>query len=852
MSEGEKLIPINIEDEMKTAYIDYSMSVIVSRALPDVRDGLKPVHRRVLFGMHDLGVNSRSAHKKSARIVGEVLGKYHPHGDTSVYDAMVRMAQEWSMRYLLIDGQGNFGSVDGDSPAAMRYTEARMRKISEEILADIDKETVDFKLNFDDTLEEPTVMPTRVPTLLINGATGIAVGMATNMPPHNLTEVINGTLAYIDNNDIEVDELMKHIKAPDFPTGGIIYGYEGVREAFKTGRGRIVMRAKVGFEEVDGSECIIVTEIPYQVNKADMIKRTADLVNEKKIDGIANIRDESDRNGMRIVYILKRDATPNVVLNTLYKFTQLQSSFSVNNIAIVKGRPQMLNLKDLIHYFVEHRHDVVTRRTQFELKKAEARAHILEGLIIASDNIDEVIALIKASKSTEEAREKLIERFNLSDIQSRAIVEMRLRQLTGLEQDKLRTEYEEIMKLIEHLRALLADVNLRTALIKEELEEIRDKYGDERRSVIEYSGGDVSIEDLIADENVVITISHAGYIKRTNLTEYKTQNRGGVGQKSAGTRDQDFLEHMFVATNHQYMMFFTQKGKCFWMRVYEIPEGSKTAKGRAIQNLINIENDDKVKAFICTQDLKDKDYINTHNLVMVTKKGQVKKTSLEKYSKPRVNGVAAITIKEGDELLEAKLTNGESQIILAVKSGKLVRFEETKTRPMGRTASGVRGITLKDDTDEVIGMVTVNDMSSEILVVAENGYGKRSSLDEYRITNRGGKGVKTLNITEKTGKLISINAVTDADDLMIINKSGLTIRMAVEDLRVMGRATQGVKLINIKGKDSIAAVTKVMKDDVAEVVVDEDGNVIETEAIERVKPVLEVLEDEGADEDRRR
>ncbi|MFV8466432.1 DNA gyrase subunit A [Flavobacterium sp. LB1P62] len=849
MSEGEKLIPINIEDEMKTAYIDYSMSVIVSRALPDVRDGLKPVHRRVLFGMHDLGVNSRSAHKKSARIVGEVLGKYHPHGDTSVYDAMVRMAQEWSMRYLLIDGQGNFGSVDGDSPAAMRYTEARMRRISEEILADIDKETVDFKLNFDDTLQEPTVMPTRVPTLLINGATGIAVGMATNMPPHNLTEVINGTLAYMDNNDIEVDELMTHIKAPDFPTGGIIYGYEGVREAFKTGRGRIVMRAKVGFEEVDGRECIIVTEIPYQVNKADMIKRTADLVNDKKIDGIANIRDESDRNGMRIVYILKRDATPNVVLNTLYKFTQLQSSFSVNNIAIVKGRPQMLNLKDLIHYFIEHRHDVVTRRTQFELKKAEARAHILEGLIIASDNIDEVIALIKASKSTEEAREKLIERFNLSDIQSRAIVEMRLRQLTGLEQDKLRTEYDEIMKLIEHLKALLADVNLRIALIKEELTEIRDKYGDERRSIIEYSGGDVSIEDLIADENVVITISHAGYIKRTNLTEYKTQNRGGVGQKSAGTRDQDFLEHMFVATNHQYMMFFTQKGKCFWMRVYEIPEGSKTAKGRAIQNLVNIESDDKVKAFICTQDLKDQEYIKSHNLIMVTKKGQVKKTSLEKYSKPRVNGVAAITIKEGDELLEAKLTNGESQIILAVKSGKLVRFEETKTRPMGRTASGVRGITLKDDTDEVIGMVTVNDMSSEILVVAENGYGKRSSLDEYRITNRGGKGVKTLNITEKTGKLISINAVTDADDLMIINKSGLTIRMAVEDLRVMGRATQGVKLINIKGNDSIAAVTKVMKDDVAEVVVDEEGNIIETETIERVKPVLEVLEDEGTEED---
>jgi len=858
MSDGEKLIPINIEDEMKSAYIDYSMSVIVSRALPDVRDGLKPVHRRVLYGMNELGVFSNKAHKKSARIVGEVLGKYHPHGDTSVYDAMVRMAQEWSMRYLLIDGQGNFGSVDGDSPAAMRYTEARMQKISEEIMSDIEKETVDFQLNFDDTLYEPKVMPTRVPTLLVNGATGIAVGMATNMPPHNLTEVINGTLAYIENNDIEVDELMHHIKAPDFPTGGVIYGYEGVREAFKTGRGRIVMRAKVGFEEVDGRESIIVTEIPYQVNKADMIKRTADLVNEKKIEGIANIRDESDRNGMRIVYILKRDATPNVVLNTLYKYTQLQSSFSVNNIALVNGRPQMLNLKDLIHYFVEHRHDVVVRRTKFELRKAEERAHILEGLIIASDNIDEVISLIRGSKNTDEAREKLIARFNLSEIQARAIVEMRLRQLTGLEQDKLRAEFEELMKLIEHLKALLADVNLRTALIKEELEEIREKYGDARRSQIEYSGGDVSIEDLIADENVVITISHAGYIKRTNLSEYKTQNRGGVGQKSAGTRDQDFLEHMYVATNHQYMMFFTQKGKCFWMRVYEIPEGSKTAKGRAIQNLINIESDDKVKAFICTQDLKDKEYIETHNLVMVTKQGQVKKTSLEKYSKPRVNGVAAITIKEGDELLEAQLTNGESQIILAVKSGKLVRFEETKTRPMGRTASGVRGITLKDDTDEVIGMVTVdkNDINdSQILVVTENGYGKRTKLvdddgvDVYRITNRGGKGVKTLNITEKTGKLISINAVTDSDDLMIINKSGLTIRMAIEDLRVMGRATQGVRLINLKGKDSIAAVTKVMKDEAEEVVVDEDGNVIESAGIERVKPVMEVLEDEGVTED---
>ena len=854
MSDGEKLIPINIEDEMKSAYIDYSMSVIVSRALPDVRDGLKPVHRRVLYGMYDLGVFSNKAHKKSARIVGEVLGKYHPHGDTSVYDAMVRMAQEWSLRYLLIDGQGNFGSVDGDSPAAMRYTEARMKKMSEDIMADIDKETVDFQLNFDDTLYEPKVMPTRVPNLLINGASGIAVGMATNMAPHNLTEVVDGTLAYIDNNDIEIDELMQYIKAPDFPTGGIIYGYDGVREAFKTGRGRIVMRAKVGFEEVDGRESIIVTEIPYQVNKADMIKKTADLVNDKKIEGIANIRDESDRNGMRIVYILKRDAVPNVVLNTLYKFTQLQSSFSVNNIALVKGRPQMLNLKDLIHYFVEHRHDVVVRRTQFDLRKAKERAHILEGLIIASDNIDEVIALIRSSKNTDEAREKLIERFKLSDIQSRAIVEMRLRQLTGLEQDKLRAEYDEIMKTIEHLEALLASKDLRMQLIKDELIEIRDKYGDERRSIIEYSGGDVSIEDLIADENVVITISHAGYIKRTPLSEYKTQNRGGVGQKSAGTRDADFLEHMYVATNHNYMMFFTQKGKCFWMRVYEIPEGSKTSKGRAIQNLINIENDDKVKAFICTQDLKNVDYINSHNVIMVTKKGQVKKTSLEQYSRPRVNGVAAITIREDDELLEAKLTNGESQILVAVKSGKLVRFEESKTRPMGRTASGVRGITLQDENDEVIGMISVNDMNSEILVVAENGYGKRSSLEEYRVTNRGGKGVKTLNITEKTGKLVSINSVTDADDLMIINKSGLTIRMAVEDLRVMGRATQGVRLINIKGNDSIAAVTKVMKEEVVEalegIAVDENGDVIAvTDASETVtKDGADGLSDDGQDE----
>lgn len=829
MSDGERIIPINIEDEMKSAYIDYSMSVIVSRALPDVRDGLKPVHRRVLYGMYELGVLSNRAHKKSARIVGEVLGKYHPHGDTSVYDAMVRMAQEWSLRYLLVDGQGNFGSVDGDSPAAMRYTEARMQKIAEDILADIEKETVDFQLNFDDTLQEPKVMPTKVPNLLINGASGIAVGMATNMPPHNLTEVVNGTLAYIDNPEIEIDELINHVKAPDFPTGGVIYGYEGVREAFKTGRGRIVIRAKVNFEEVEGKEAIIVTEIPYQVNKAEMIKRTADLVNEKKIEGISNIRDESDRNGMRIVYLLKRDAVPNVVLNTLYKFTALQSSFSVNNIALVNGRPQMLNLKDLIHYFVEHRHDVVTRRAQFDLRKAEERAHILEGLIIASDNIDEVIKIIRGSSNTEEAREKLIARFSLSDIQARAIVEMRLRQLTGLEQDKLRAEYDEIMKLITHLKELLASKELRMNLIKEELTEIKDKYGDERRSTIEYSGGDVSIEDLIADESVVITISHAGYIKRTNLSEYKTQNRGGVGQKSAGTRDQDFLEHLFVATNHQYLLFFTQKGKCYWMRVYEIPEGTKTSKGRAIQNLINIENDDKVKAYICTQDLKDEEYINSHYVIMATKQGQVKKTPLEQYSRPRQNGINAITIREDDELIEAKLTNGESQVLIAVKSGKLVRFEEGKTRPMGRTASGVRGITLADEKDEVIGMVSVNEMESEILVVSENGYGKRSSLEEYRITNRGGKGVKTLNITEKTGNLVSIVSVTDNDDLMIINKSGITIRLAVEDLRVMGRATQGVRLINLKGNDSIAAVTKVMKDDEESEENISDENIIDTD-----------------------
>ena len=813
MSRADKVIPIKIEDEMKSAYIDYSMSVIVSRALPDVRDGLKPVHRRVLFGMHELGIRSNTAYKKSARIVGEVLGKYHPHGDSSVYDTMVRMAQEWSLRYLLVDGQGNFGSVDGDSPAAMRYTEARMRKISEDLMADIDKETVDLQLNFDDTLKEPTVLPTRVPNLLINGASGIAVGMATNMPPHNLTEVVDGTVEYIDNNDITVEELIKTIKAPDFPTGGIIYGYEGVREAFLTGRGRIVMRAKAVIEEVNGRECIIVTEIPYQVNKAEMIRKTAELVNDKKLNGISSIRDESDRNGMRIVYILKRDAIPNIVLNKLYKYTSLQSSFSVNNIALVNGKPQMLNLKEMIHYFVEHRHDVVVRRTTYELRKAEERAHILEGLIIASDNIDEVIAIIRGSENPDAARANLIKRFELSEIQAKAIVEMRLRQLTGLEQDKLRSEFEELMLTIADLKDILDKKDRRMEIIKNELLEVKDKYGDERRSTIEYAGGDLSIEDMIPDEKVVITISHAGYIKRTPLTEYKTQNRGGVGQKASTTRDEDFLQDLFVGTNHQYMLFFTLKGKCFWMRVYEIPEGSKTSKGRAIQNLINIEQDDKVMAFICTQDLKDEDYINSHYVIMATKKGQVKKTSLEQYSRPRANGINAITIREGDELLEAKLTNGNSHVVIAVKSGKAIRFEESKTRPMGRGASGVRGITLANESDEVVGMVAVNDMDANILVVSENGYGKRSSLEDYRVTNRGGKGVKTISITDKTGKLVSIKTVNDLDDLMIINKSGIAIRMEVAALRVMGRATQGVRLINLKGDDTIAAVAKVMKDD---------------------------------------
>ena len=813
MSTEDKLIPINIEDEMKSAYIDYSMSVIVSRALPDVRDGMKPVHRRVLYGMHDLGVRSSSSYKKSARIVGEVLGKYHPHGDSSVYDTMVRMAQSWSLRYLIVDGQGNFGSIDGDSPAAMRYTEARMQKISEEMLADIDKDTVDHQLNFDDTLKEPTVLPTRVPNLLINGASGIAVGMATNMPPHNLSEVAEGIIAQIDNPEITIDELMTHVKAPDFPTGGIIYGYEGVKEAFHTGRGRVVLRAKADIQEVDGRECIIVTEIPYQVNKAEMIRKTAELVNDKKIEGISNIRDESDRKGMRIVYILKRDAVPNIVLNMLYKYTSLQSSFSVNNIALVNGRPELLNLKQLIGHFIDHRHEVVVRRTTFELKKAEERAHILQGMIIASDNIDEVIALIKSSTNAEEARQKLIAKFSLSEVQAKAIVEMRLRQLTGLEQDKLRAEYDELLSTIEDLKDILDNKDRRMGIIKTETSHVVEKYGDDRRSEINFVGGSFRIEDMIPDEKVVITISHAGYIKRTPLAEYKTQNRGGVGQKASTTRNEDFLEHLFVGTNHQYMLFFTQKGRCFWLRVFEIPEGSKTSKGRAIQNLINIEQDDKVMAFICTQDLKDEEYINSHFVIMATKKGQVKKTSLEQYSRPRSNGINAITIKDGDVLLEAKLTTGQSQVVLAVKSGKAIRFEENKTRPMGRNASGVRGIRLANDADEVIGMVSVNDMDSDILVVSENGYGKRSKLEDYRMTNRGGKGVKTISITDKTGSLVSIKNVSDSDDLMIINRSGIAIRMEVESLRVMGRATQGVRLINLRNDDTIAAVAKVLKDD---------------------------------------
>ncbi|MFK7757497.1 MAG: DNA gyrase subunit A [Flavobacteriales bacterium] len=826
MADGEKIVPISIEEEMKSAYIDYSMSVIVSRALPDVRDGLKPVHRRVLYGMLDLGVLSNRAHKKSARIVGEVLGKYHPHGDTSVYDTMVRMAQEWSLRYPFVDGQGNFGSIDGDNPAAMRYTEARLRKIAEEMLSDLDKETVDFRPNFDDSLKEPVVLPARIPSLLCNGASGIAVGMATNMPPHNLTEVIDGTIAYIEDNDITIEGLMQHIKAPDFPTGGVIYGYEGVKEAFETGRGRVVIRGKARIEETkSGKEVIIVDEIPYQVNKADMIKKTADLVNDKKIDGISEIRDESDRNGMRIVYELKRDSIPNVVLNKLFKYTALQSSFSVNNIALVKGRPEMLNLKDLISNFVEHRHDVVVRRTQYELRKAKERAHILEGLLIALDNLDEVIALIRASKTPEEAREGLMKRFELSEIQARAILDMRLQKLTGLESDKIKAEYDELMKTIEYLESILGDEALRFKIIKDELIEIKEKYGDERRSQIEYSSADLSIEDMIPDEDVIITISHAGYIKRTSLKEYKTQNRGGVGSKASTTRNEDFLEHLFAATNHNYLLIFTQKGKCFWMRIFEVPEGSKTSKGRAIQNLLNIESDDKVLAYIPVLNLKDEDYVNSNNVILCTKNGMIKKTTLEAYSRPRTNGINAITIKDNDELLEAKLTNGENEIVMALKSGKAIRFPEEKVRAVGRTAQGVKGVTLQGPKDEVIGMICVtNGDESDILVVSSKGYGKRSAIADYRITNRGGKGVKTINLTDKTGELISIKNVTDEDDVMIINKSGLAIRMQLSDLRTMGRNTQGVRLINLKGNDEIAAVAKVIRQEE-----DEEGELLEGE-----------------------
>ncbi|MBS7332714.1 DNA gyrase subunit A [Faecalibacter bovis] len=848
MTEGEKLIPINIEDEMKSAYIDYSMSVIVSRALPDVRDGLKPVHRRVLFGMYELGVFSNRAYKKSARIVGEVLGKFHPHGDSSVYDAMVRMAQPWSLRYMLVDGQGNYGSVDGDPPAAMRYTEARLQKISDELLADLDKETVDFQYNFDDTLQEPTVLPTKIPTLLVNGASGIAVGMATNMAPHNLTEVIDGTIAYIENRDIMIDELMKYIKAPDFPTGGTIYGYEGVKQALETGRGRIVLRAKTHFEEVHNRDCIIVTEIPYQVNKADMIAKTADLIKDGKLDGIAEIRDESDRKGMRIVYVLKMDAVPNVVLNKLFKYTQLQSSFSVNNIALVNGRPEQLNLKDLIHYFVEHRHEVVIRRAEYDLRKAQERAHILEGymkVIGTQDDLDRAIKIIRESETPEEARQGLMMAFGLSEIQARAILDLRLRTLTGLEIDKIRAEYEEIMKTINYLKEILANEELRMQIIKDELIEVRTKYGDDRRTDINYAGGDLNMEDLIPDEKVVLTISRLGYIKRTPLSEYRKQSRGGVGNRAATTRDEDFLEYMVLATNHQYMLFFTEKGKCFWMRVFEIPEGSKISKGRAIQNLINIDPDDKVKAYIRTHDLMNEEYVNNNYVTMITKKGIIKKTSLEAYSRPRANGINAITIKEDDTLLEALLTNGEGIIMIGTKYGKAIRFLDNSIRPLGRNSQGVKAINLSDhDDNEVIGMININDIETEtVLVVSENGYGKRSSVEDYRETKRGGKGVTTLNITDKTGKLIAIESVTDENDLMIINKSGVAIRTGLNEIRVMGRATQGVRLINLKNNDAIAAIAKV---EVDEEVVEEESTTENDEQL--VENQVELNNDQPAEE----
>ena len=808
----ERILKVDIEEQMKTAYIDYAMSVIVSRALPDVRDGLKPVHRRVLFGMYELGTMSNRPYKKSARIVGEVLGKYHPHGDSSVYDAMVRMAQEWSLRYPLVDGQGNYGSIDGDSPAAMRYTEARMQKIAEEMLADIDKETVDFQLNFDDTLEEPSVLPAKIPNLLVNGSSGIAVGMATNMPPHNLGEVIDGTVAYIDDNDITIDGLMQYIKGPDFPTGGLIYGYEGVKEAYHTGRGRVLMRGEATIEaQENGKDSIIVTSIPYQVNKAEMIKKTADLVNDKKIDGITDIRDESDRKGLRIVYELRRDAVPNVILNLLYQHTALQTSFNVNNIALVNGRPMVLTLKDLIRHYVDHRHEVVTRRTEYELREAEKRAHVLEGLLTALDNIDAVIALIRASQTAEEARNGLMEHFDLSEIQARAILDMRLQRLTGLERDKIQTEYDELLRKIEYYKSILSDITLRMNIIKEELLEVKEKFADKTRTEIEYTANDFRIEDTIPDEEVVITISHLGYIKRTQLTEFRTQTRGGRGSKGSVTRNDDFVEHLFIATNHNYLLFFTEQGKCFWMRVFEIPEGTKTSKGRAIQNLINIPSDDKIKAFVNVKDLKDEEYTNNNNIILCTRKGIIKKTNLAAYSRPRANGIIAINIREGDELIEASLTNGENEILIGLRSGKAIRFKENAVRVMGRSASGVKGITLAGSSDAVIGMVCVEDATSSILVVSENGYGKRSTLEEYRITNRGGKGVKTLNITDKTGPLIAMVNVVDSDHLMIINRSGITIRMAVANLREMGRATQGVRLISLRGDDVIAAVTKVQE-----------------------------------------
>jgi len=834
MSERERIVKVNIEEEMKSAYIDYSMSVIVSRALPDVRDGLKPVHRRVLFGMSELGVFSNKPYKKSARIVGEVLGKFHPHGDSSVYEAMVRMAQEWSLRYPLVDGQGNFGSVDGDSPAAMRYTEARLRKIAEETLADIDKDTVDFHPNFDDSLTEPSVLPTRIPNLLVNGASGIAVGMATNMPPHNLSEIIDATIAYIDNNDITTEEILQFVKGPDFPTGGMIYGEQGIRDACETGRGRIVVRAKTDIELThSGRECIIVNEIPYMVNKAEMIRKIADLINEKKLEGISYINDESDRNGMRIVIILKKDASANVVLNNLYKYSSLQTSFSVNNIALVKGRPKTLNTRDLIHYFVKHRHEVVIRRTKFDLDQAEKRAHILEGLIIASDNIDEVIAIIKASQTPEMARERLMERFGLSDIQSRAIVEMRLRQLTGLEQEKLRAEYKEIMTLIEYLKSVLASVELQMKIIKEELLEIKEKYGDKRRTEIIPNAEEFNPEDFYADDEMVITISHMGYIKRTPLTEFRRQNRGGTGAKGGATRDEDFIEHLYIATMHNTMLFFTRNGKCYWLKVYAITEGSRTSKGRAMQNLISIEPDDNVRAFINVKNLNDAEYINNNFIVLCTTKGIIKKTSLEAYSRPRINGVNAITVREGDELLEARMTNGQHHIMLAIKSGRAIRFPEASVRPMGRTASGVRGIRLANlESDFVIGMITVENKEKDILVVSERGYGKRSDIDGYRITNRGGKGVKTINVTDKTGSLIALKDVTDNHDLMIITQFGNILRSPVSALRVMGRATQGVRLINLRENDIIASVACVLvneEDESNEIVNVEENNIISEE-----------------------